>query len=58
MPVGNEGWGFINRAGEVVIAPRFGWVYGGFRHGLAKVSFEGKLGYINMNGEWVWEPSE
>ena len=58
VSLGEKGWGFIDRTGKVVIPARFGWVYGGFRHGLAAVASDGKLGYINKEGEWVWEPSE
>ena len=58
VPLGENGWGFIDRAGEEVIPGKFSWVYGGFRHGIAEVAFDGKQGYINKKGEWIWEPSE
>lgn len=58
VPLGEHGWGFIDRAGEEVIPGKFSWVYGGFRHGIAEVAFDGKRGYINKKGEWIWEPSE
>ncbi len=56
--LGEKGWGFIDRDGKVVIPARFGWVYEEFRHGIAGVTFEGKLGYINTKGQWVWQPSD
>lgn len=58
VPLGEKGWGFIDRTGTVVIPARFGWVYEGFRHGIAEVALDGKLGYINTKGEWVWQPSD
>ena len=56
--LGEIGWGFIDRTGKEVIPGKFGWVYGGFRHGVAEVAFDRKRGYINKKGEWVWKPSE
>jgi hypothetical protein len=58
VPLGDKGWGFIDRTGKVVIPPRFNWIYGGFRHGIVQVALDGKAGYINTKGEWVWPPSE
>jgi len=58
VKLGEAGWGFIDREGKVVIPAAFGWVYAGFRHGLAEVVFDRKTGYINKKGEWVWPPSE
>jgi len=58
VPLGAKGWGFIDRKGKVVIPPKFGWVYGGFRHGICEVAFDGKTGYINKKGEWIWQPSD
>jgi len=55
---GDQGWAFIDRSGKVVIPGKFAWVYGGFRHGVAEVAFDGKRGYINKKGEWIWKPSE
>jgi len=57
VPLGDEGWGFIDHTGDVVIPARFGWVYEPFRHGIAAVTFDAKLGYINKKGEWIWPPS-
>ncbi len=58
VSLGKDGWGFIDRTGKVVITGKFAWVYGGFRHGIAQVTFDCKIAYINMKGEWVWPPSE
>jgi len=54
---GNK-WGFIDRTGQEVMPAKFSWVYNSFRHGLAEVVVDGKLGYIDTKGEWVWKPSE
>jgi len=58
VPMGQDGWGFMNAKGETVIEPRFNWIDGGFRHGLAEVTTDGKTGYVDTIGEWVWKPSE
>lgn len=58
VSLGDEGWGFIDRAGNVVIPAKYAWVYGGFIHGVVGVAFDRKLGYIDTKGEWVWKPSE
>jgi hypothetical protein len=50
-------WGFIDRAGEVVIPPRFARA-GSFRDGLARVRFaDGQTGYVTRDGTVVWPPS-
>jgi len=56
--LGEKGWGFIDRTGQEVIPAKYGWVYSGFRHGIANVAHEGKSGYIDTKGEWVWRPTE
>ena len=58
VSLGKEGWGFIDRTGKVVIPAKFGWVYGGFRHGIAEVAYDSKFAYINKKGEWVWLPGD
>lgn len=58
VPLGEAGWGFIDRDGKEVIPGKFAWVYDGFRHGVAEVAFDRKHAYINKKGEWVWKPSE
>lgn len=50
-------WGFIDRAGEVVIPPRFARA-GSFRDGLARVRFaDGRTGYVTRDGTVVWPPT-
>ncbi len=44
VPLGANGWGFIDRTGKEVLPAKYAWVYGGFRHGLAEVAFEGNAG--------------
>lgn len=56
VSLGEKGWGFIDRTGNVVIAAKFVWVYEGFRHGLAEVAIDGKSAYINKQGERVAPP--
>ena len=58
VPLGAKAWGFIDRTGKVILPARFNWIYGGFRHGIVQVALDGKAGYINTKGEWVWPPSE
>lgn len=58
VALGEKRWGFIDRTGREVIPGRFAWVYGTFRHGVAEVALDGKRGYIDKDGGWVWEPSE
>lgn len=58
VPLGDKGWGFVDRTGRVVIPPKFNWIYGGFRDGIVEVALDGKAGYINTKGEWVWPPSK
>ena len=58
VPLGAKGWGFIDKAGEIVIPAKFSWVYEGFRHGIAKVVVDGKSGYVDKQGNWVWRPGE
>jgi hypothetical protein len=49
--------GYIDKAGKVVIEPRFD-VVGEFSEGLAVVSIGGKWGYIDKTGKYVWEQTE
>lgn len=53
VSLGEEGWGFIDRSGQPVIPGRYGWIYGGFRHGIAEVAFDRKQAFINKKGEWI-----
>ena len=55
-PILKDGkWGYIDRAGKVVIQPRFYEVQW-FSGGLAQVQIDGKLGYIDRSGSYVWKP--
>lgn len=51
-------WGFINRAGDIIIKPQFDDA-GCFRNGLAPVERNGKWGYIDRTGklvvDFVWD---
>jgi hypothetical protein len=55
-------WGFINRKGEIVIAPVYGWqteqdgTEQAFHDGRAKIEVNGKSGYIDKNGTMVIPP--
>ncbi|MEZ6085587.1 MAG: WG repeat-containing protein [Phycisphaerae bacterium] len=56
FPVRVEGKkGFINKDGELVIAPRFDNAYR-FSEGLAAAMINDQWGYIDENGEWVIQP--
>lgn len=60
MPKGGDKWGYINRSGDFVIAPRFetfpkGYVYS-FSENLAKIQVGKKYGFIDRTGEFVVEP--
>lgn len=50
-------WGFIDRAGTVVIPPRFDRAWD-FHDGLARVRFaDGQTGYVTRDGTVVWPPN-
>lgn len=51
----NDGIGFINKAGELVIAYQFDTVEA-FSEGLAAAYKDNKWGYIDKKGSWVLEP--
>lgn len=48
-------YGYINRKGEIVIAPRF-YAADKFSEGLSAVRLEGTYGYINQSGEFIITP--
>lgn len=54
-------WGYIDKNGNMVIAPRFESA-GGFHSGLAEVGVDfvhgGRWGYIDRTGKYVWYPSK
>ena len=56
LPIKQHGaWGYINKHGEVVIAPRFDMAWT-FSEGLALVSLDDHYGYIDPSGAMVIEP--
>lgn len=53
-----DGWGYINREGELVIDPQFAQAWN-FRNGLARVRTEdGRMGYVTRTGARVWPPAQ
>jgi WG containing repeat len=58
----NGKWGFIDKAGKIVIKPQWGAV-GFFRGGVASVLLgkyedpKGKNGYIDRTGRYIWQPT-
>jgi hypothetical protein len=48
-------YGVINRQGEIVIPPKFNYIYL-FSEGLASARDWKKTGYIDMAGKWVIPP--
>lgn len=53
----SRGYAYIDRKGDVAIKPRFGIAHE-FSHGLAKVGVDGKYGYIDREGNWIWKPTK
>ncbi|MCP3138609.1 WG repeat-containing protein [Pyxidicoccus xibeiensis] len=49
-------YGFIDRKGTQVIAPRFKAVVGGFWQGVAPVKEDALFGYIHPDGNWAIPP--
>lgn len=52
----HDKWGFIDREGKIVIAPKFGDARWSFSEGLAAVKFGSKWGYINVRGDFAIPP--
>jgi len=52
-----RGWGFTGTAGRMVIEPHFDGA-ADFRHDLAAVWLDDKLGYIDRSGNFIWQPSK
>lgn len=50
--------GYISRAGAWIIEPRFTMICGDFQNELALVGENGKWGYINQTGSYVWSSEE
>jgi WG containing repeat len=58
FPVRRDGkWGYIDRTGHVVIAPRFERAER-FSEGLAAVVLDGRHGYVDTTGELVLVPEQ
>ena len=56
LPIGsNQGFGYIDGNGKVVISPRFQWA-DDFSEGLARVSVGDRMGFIDTSGNTVIEP--
>jgi hypothetical protein len=53
--IGNGSWGFVDSSGKLVIECRFGAV-SPFINGIAEVLLDGKTGYIDRTGKYIWEP--
>lgn len=51
----NGKYGYIDRAGRVVVKPQFENTMG-FNEGLAATRMNGKYGYIDTRGNWVIKP--
>ena len=51
----DDGWGFIDTTGKMVISPQFDWA-GTFDQGLARVTVLGKDAYVTTAGAFVVDP--
>ncbi|MBU5676169.1 WG repeat-containing protein [Alkaliphilus sp. MSJ-5] len=49
-------WRYIDSTGKVVVGPKFEFAYQ-FNNGIAEVWQNGKLGYINKSGKFIWKPT-
>ncbi len=57
-PVEGGKWGYINKSGAWVAPPQFTGVSLVWEDGVTLVRVGDKRGYINRQGEYIWEPSE
>ncbi len=48
-------WGFIDTTGKLVIDFQYDLVTP-FKNGIAQVLVDGKIGYIDKTGKYIWEP--
>ena len=53
----NGKWGYINKAGHLVIEPKLDRVYS-FQHGLALIRVGNQLEYIDKTGKPLWQFEE
>jgi hypothetical protein len=49
--------GYIDAQGEVIIPFQYSAAFN-FNGGLARVVQDGKHGYINKIGEYIWQPTK
>lgn len=52
---GGCAWGFIDAAGKLAIGFQYDMVTP-FKNGIAQVLVDGKIGYIDKAGKYVWKP--
>ena len=50
-------WGFIDKSGKMVINPQFDEAES-FANGLARVKMDGRFGYVNASGKYIWNPTK
>ena len=50
-------WGYVDGGGKTVIEPNFDEA-GGFTDGIARVTRDGKSGWIDKSGKYVWTLSK
>ena len=48
-------WGYIDAAGEWAVEPDFTRAFP-FEGDIAQVQWNGRDGYINLEGLWIWDP--
>lgn len=48
-------WGFIDTTGKLVIDFKYDMVTP-FKNGITQVLLDGKIGYIDKTGKYIWEP--
>jgi hypothetical protein len=49
-------WGLVDTLGRVLVVPQFDEI-GEFDGGLARVFIDKKMGYIDLKGKSIWEPT-
>ena len=52
-----SGSGFIDKQGKMVIKLRFDGAYS-FANGIAQVNVDGKWGYVDKTGNYIWKPTK
>lgn len=53
ISIGKKRWGYVDKTGAFVIAEQFEFAEP-FQNGVAMVQKERKVGYIDVNGKYVW----